>query len=116
LHLTASSLPDQTAPFVTNQHLSDLQTLWVDLSEPLALGRAIVTSNYELKDLDQINPKTDTNLQILSAEHYDNILKLTISGMTEQSEERYALMLKNQQDRSGNKLINETVTVVQRFK
>lgn len=114
LNLRGSILLDTIAPFVTNQHVSDLQTVWVDVSEPLALGRSIISANYSIEDLDKTNTKHDT-VEVLAAEHFGNIIKLTISGMTEQFEERYALTIKNQEDKSGNKMGDTRVTIVQRL-
>lgn len=105
---------DDFAPFITNQHMSDMQTIWIDVSEPLAMGRALVADNYEIVDLDQEDPKTD-GVEVVAVDHYDTIVKLTISGMTNQPEERYGLTLKNQEDLSGNVMEEKQVTVVQRF-
>ena len=114
LRLQGKLLSDTYAPFVTNQHFSNYTTLWVDTSEPLLLNRAIVGANYELTDTDEKNPTHD-NPEIISVEHYDSILKITLAGMTEQPEERYKLTLKNQLDHSGNPMGELSVTVVQRF-
>lgn len=105
---------DEIRPFIINQHFSDLKTLWVDVSEPLVMGKALITSNYEVRDLNVKN-KWEDEVRVVAVEHFGRIIKLTLEGVTKQEEERYALTVKGQYDKAGNLMGEKTVTVVQRL-
>lgn len=106
--------PDTTPPYPIEQQFTGLNQIEVTWSE--TLGEAASNSQYELTDLNKVNPDTD-NITIESVEVNDNISILNLSGITKQELEAYQILLKNITDEAGNTTLPnpKKVTAIQRI-
>jgi len=110
-------LADTTPPYPLEQKFTDLNTIEVVWSEPLALAPAQDPKHYSIADTNKVNQVAD-QAQVSSVELVNpNLTRLHLQGVARQALERYTLQLTDLEDLAGNKIDPDpkTITVVQRF-
>lgn len=114
--LTLHTLADQLSPRVVYQKIRDLQTIDIHFNEAVAPRNAQNGFNYEIVDQNVANQSTDV-VKIVNVEQFDRFVTLTVSGMTEQPEEHYLVIMRTLSDLAGNAVDPnpKTITLVQRI-
>lgn len=110
-------LADTTPPYPLEQKFTDLNTIEVIWSEPLAVSPAQDAKRYGITDTNKTDPQTD-QAQVSSVELVTpSVTRLHLQGVARQNLERYTLELKDLEDLAGNRISPnpKTITVVQRF-
>jgi len=107
---------DNQGPIVLWQKFVDLETINVRFNERIDPLLANDPANYSVTDLNESDAQID-EVTILSAEFDERDLWLKVSGVTQQEEEHYQLILKNITDINGNPTSPSplTRTLVQRI-
>jgi len=108
-------LPDKNPPRVVHQHLSELGKIELHFNEDLNQAHASDPFSYEVEDLNKNHPKKSDELRIRKIETTSKDVTIYVTGMTEQPEEHYSVLLKNLRDTHGNILTERKITVVQRL-
>ncbi len=117
LFFQVSKESDREAPIVVWQEFRSLSLINVRFQEELDKNEAENVSNYSITDLDQVVPGVADTIKVSRAKFEGRDLWLTVSGVTEQREERYQLTMRDLKDLSGN-VINPNPlerTLVQRL-
>lgn len=107
---------DNQGPIVLWQRFVDLETINVRFNERIDPLLANDPANYSITDLNESDAQID-EMSILSAEFDERDLWLKVSGVTQQDEEHYQLIIKNITDINGNPTSPSplTRTLVQRI-
>jgi len=110
-------LEDTMQPRLFEHKLVELNVIQLNFAEPLDLATAIDPVNYQILDLNKTIPGVNDQIRLKSIEVEGGQIRLITTGMTEQNEEFYQVLLRNIRDTSGNPIEPNprTVTVVQRF-
>src|SRR5690606_20932248 len=92
---------DELGPIILWQKFETLSRINIRFNELIDTTTALDKLNYHLTDLNENHPETDT-ISITSVRFEDRDLWLTVSGVTQQPEEHYQIILSNIQDVHGN--------------
>lgn len=92
---------DKQGPIILWQKFETLNRINIRFNELIDTTTALNKLNYHLTDLNENHPETDT-ISITSVRFEDRDLWLTVSGVTQQPEEHYQIILSNIQDVHGN--------------
>lgn len=115
-HFDFEYIKDEIPPVIVWQKFLQPNLIAVNFSESLDEDTFLNPKNYELKDLNYADDKTD-DIEIEKIYFKNNDVMIKTTGINYVLGERYALTLKHLEDLSGNKTIPETlkVTVVQDY-
>lgn len=116
IDLNFSLLEDESPPRVVSHELTAMNEITIVFNEPLNVDHAGDALNYEIIDTDYTDTEITDILGIQSIRVDGSAVIITTSGMTEQLEERYEIMLRGITDQNGNLITPNprTLTVVQR--
>ncbi|MFA4815258.1 MAG: DUF4012 domain-containing protein [Candidatus Gracilibacteria bacterium] len=114
--LSFSLLDDQNPPRIVSHEITAMNEITIVFNEPLNVDHAQDPMNYEILDMDYTDAEVTDTIAITNIRVDGAAVILTTSGMTDQVEERYEVMLRGITDTSGNAITPNprTVTVVLR--
>lgn len=114
--LSFSLLEDENSPRVVDHKVTAMNEITIVFNEVLNLEHAQDPASYEIVDTNFANADITDTLQIESIRVDGSVVILTLSGMTDQPEERYEVVLRGLTDQKGNAISPNprSVTVVQR--
>ncbi len=115
-NLSFSILEDETPPRIVMHEITAMNEVTVVFNEPLNVEHASDPLNFDIVDTNYGNADITDELRIVSIRVDGAAVILTTEGMTEQTEERYEVILRGLTDTKGNVIAPNprTVTVVQR--
>ncbi len=114
--LSFTLLDDQNPPRIVSHEITAMNEITIVFNEPLNVDHGEDPMNYEVIDTNYTNADITDALTITNIRVDGAAVILTTSGMTEQFEERYEVVLRGITDTSGNAITPNprTVTVVLR--
>lgn len=117
-NLNFSLAGDENPPRIVSHEITAMNEVTVVFNESLNVEHAGDPMNYQVMDMNYANADITDEIHIDSIRVDGSAVILTLSGMTEQPEERYELKLRGITDTHGNDITPDprTVTVVQRAK
>ncbi len=114
-NLSFSLLPDENPPRIVSHEITAMNEITIVFNEPLSTDFAADGLNYQITDMDYKDSTVKDTITVTKAKVDGSAVVLTTSGMTDQKDERYEVVLKNLRDFVGNVITPNprTVTVVQ---
>jgi len=115
-HFDFNYIKDTLPPLVVWQRFLEPNLVEINFSEPLDAGSFLNPRNYEIVDMNYANDETET-INVEKVYFEKGNVYLVTSGSLPVNGERYRLILKNLEDKSGNKTIPSVLelTLVKRF-